>query len=136
MNQLRSYLHGRLFSEDVDPRELSDLDLLRLVQEYDLDDEVADYLPGDDYFATCAMLATAHIPKTTADLLEAGEAPGGIGYHDITDYGWVLYTYLDPDDDIPEGLDQIYRFARMHNCRYVFLDCDAPVHDALKTWEW
>lgn len=90
-------------------------------------------------------LSTAHVTPKTRDWLNAqGEIAAE--HHRTRQnpeihvapniYGWSFYCDEDPDENFPEDIVAIMKFARAQNCEYVMLDCDGDQLDELPKYVW
>ena len=79
-------------------------------------------------------LSTAHIAESTARHLDNDDLD--ILLVGKNEYGYMLYSEFDPEDDIPIDLRRVLEYTRSHDCRFVYLDCDEDIIPELPTYEW
>ena len=60
-------------------------------------------------------ISTAHITKETHDKLEALDRDGAL-YVVPHYYGFFIYVSDDMENDTPEDLKAVFRFAKEHGC--------------------
>lgn len=78
--------------------------------------------------------STAHISKSTNDMLEAGELDI---YILSGECGWLIYADINEPDRLPADLAAVCAYAsKIRKCDYVMLDRDAVEHDALEVYDW
>lgn len=77
-------------------------------------------------------LSTSHISLATSEWVSF---PGNINGGEMP-YGWFLWCFTEPPEDLPDDLRDVFSFARENNCDYVYLDQDGPTIDGLATFEW
>jgi len=84
-------------------------------------------------------ISTAHLPKKTAEQIDAGKFPKPPAY--TNEYGWVFH--------VPETVQELYdqnvicvRFTNIMalaiyaECDYVMFDRDAEIVEWLPSFEW
>lgn len=78
-------------------------------------------------------LSTAHLPPEARAELNNYEGVTAREY----EYGWLLYVppRLGSGADYPDFINDIWRYATKHDCRYVLLDRDAEEITDLPTYE-
>lgn len=84
-------------------------------------------------------LSTAHVSFEVMDAIDT--IPGVVA--DVTDYGawlWVPSQVEDwieeIDEQIPQCVIDIWRYARSLECDHVHLDCDTNTTQDLPTYAW
>lgn len=88
-------------------------------------------------------ISTAHIPKYTADSLDAPdpqvkpELYDALSYVRYHEYGWIIHASNDDEvnDSHPE-LARLIRLTRELGAEHLKLDCDAPLIEGLPIFEW
>lgn len=85
-------------------------------------------------------LSTAHLPAELCSNGLLNDVPGVLVIMDGR-YGYLVYVPVTNDlwDDrerCPEPVARILRYARDHDCDYIYLDADGEVVPDLPCWEW
>jgi hypothetical protein len=99
-----------------------------------------------DFTERIATLSTDHIPKHTADALGkyredcvVAELWGYIHYEPWGDFGWIIWASSEYCEDAlaphPE-LAALLAMCAERRIQWLRLDCDAPPHPELPTFEW
>ena len=83
-------------------------------------------------------VSTAHITKTTAELLDDGVRD--LIVYPKAEYGWFI---LIPSSDVIDSLHivmsdlmRLLKLAKDLGCEWLCLDCDGEVLDYMTTYEW
>ena len=82
----------------------------------------------------CLTLSTAHMPDTAPDF----------GDHRSCTHEYGCIVFLTGDYHVDESLclfvepwfREIYKHAVDKGCTYIVFDCDEPVVEGFKTYEW
>ena len=84
-------------------------------------------------------ISTGHIPKHTADALDADrpELYDALSYVHYHEYGWIIHASNDDEvnDSHPE-LARLIRLTRELGAEHLKLDCDAPLVEGLPVFKW
>ncbi|HDX9674129.1 TPA: hypothetical protein ROY08_001386 [Bacillus cereus] len=82
-------------------------------------------------------LSTHHISEVSACLLNTSMISGIIVYHKEK-YGWFIYVSSEEEENeqIPDDLNEILKFARSNDCLWIMLDRDYDTINELPTFEW
>jgi hypothetical protein len=89
------------------------------------------YVP-QDIDATIAEHSQA---EALAELARTTAPPDDPNYHDVH-HAQAEEALLLEEDQVPEAIIAIWRYAEKHGCKYVMLDRDADETSDLPTWEW
>lgn len=83
-----------------------------------------------------AVLSTAHISKSTADWLEAGDTPMSVW---SCEYGFMMHVWTKDTPsyaEMPPDLQAVMSFVKGYNCSYVLLDRDGEKYEGLNLFDW
>ena len=85
----------------------------------------------------CLTISTAHIKKSTANMVDAEEIFDMVVYKK-DELGWWIVTSPNilRDPDVPSDLKTCVELALQYDCEWLCLDRDGEVLDNLPTYDW
>jgi hypothetical protein len=99
-----------------------------------------------DFIERIVTLSTDHIPKHTADALGqcredcvGADLWGHFNYEPWCEYGWIIWVEsVDCEGELADHpeLAALMAMCAERRIQWLRLDCDAPPHPELPTFEW
>lgn len=84
-------------------------------------------------------LSTCHITEETANRLSKDPDDNNLGLCVYPKAGYGYYIAVTDDiteENLPDDLKRVIRFAAFMDCQTLCLDCDGSVCDFLPTYDW
>lgn len=85
----------------------------------------------------CLTISTAHIKKSTADMVDAEEIFDMVVYKK-DEFGWWIVTAPNilRDPDVPSDLKACIKLALKYDCEWLCLDRDGDYVASLPSYDW